>query len=79
MIGLNFQCLYRAMITYLRAWKSLTNNIEEIESYDNKYKNYSEVKVDAQILNKNESQNKNKLEDANIAEDDILIIEIMKT
>jgi cell division septal protein FtsQ len=42
------------MITYIRLWKSLTNKLEEINTYDKKYKNYTEVKVDAIPLNINE-------------------------
>lgn len=45
----------KSLISHLRIWKSLTNNLTEIQNYDLKHKNYTEVKVDAIPLNVKES------------------------
>lgn len=66
------------MLVFLRLWKSLTNNINEIAGYDSKYKNASEIKVDALPLNISQLNNKLKIEEMNIADDDIIIVESMK-
>ena len=56
----------------------MTNNLEDIAAYDTKYKNASEIKVDALPININDD-NLSKMVDAfNIAEDDIIIVEIIK-
>ena len=61
----------------MRIWKSLTNNQKEIEEYDKKYKNnFTSIKIDALLLNLNEKNNAEYIEDANIADDDILIVEV---
>ena len=39
------------MIGKIRLWKSLTNNIEEIQEIDKKFKNYTTVKIDAIPIN----------------------------
>jgi hypothetical protein len=63
------------MVGKLRIWKSLTNNIEEIIELDKKVKNYTAVKIDALPLNITEESKGQLIEDADIADDDILIIE----
>jgi hypothetical protein len=52
--------------------------MEDITAYEKKYKNYTHVKIDATPLNCNEELKKLKLEDANIADDDIIIVEMVK-
>lgn len=66
------------MIYNIRLWKSVTNNLEEISNYDKKYKNSSIVKVDAMPLNVAEGSLKEFIEDANIADDDIILVEVQK-
>lgn len=59
-------------------WKSLTNNLSEIKDLEQKYKkadNKKEIKIDALQLQTNSEQ---KIEDANIADEDIIIVEIPK-
>jgi hypothetical protein len=44
------------MIKDVRLWKSLTNNLEDIKAnVDKKYKNYTQVKIDATPLNISEN------------------------
>jgi hypothetical protein len=67
------------MITDIRLWKSLTNNIEDIQqNVDKKFKNYTHVKIDATPLNITEEDKNKPIEDANIADDDIIIVETQK-
>ena len=67
------------MITEIRLWKSLTNNVDEIKTnVDKKYKNYTAVKIDANPLNISEEDKNKTIEDANIADDDIVIVESIK-
>ena len=54
----------------VKLWKHLTNNLNEIAELEKKHKNYTTVKVDAVQL-----QNE-KIDDMEIAPDDILIIEL---
>ena len=37
----------KTMINELRIWKSLTNNIKDLERADSKYKNSTQVQIDA--------------------------------
>ena len=53
----------------------MTNKLEEIKEYDKKFKLSSSIKVDAYCMNISESQLIIHIEDAHIAEDDIIIIE----
>lgn len=66
------------MISFLRLWKSLTNNVNEIAGYDSRYKNASEIKVDALPLNISQLNNKLQIDEMNIADDDIIIVELIK-
>lgn len=67
------------MITDVRLWKSLINNVEEIQkNVDKKYKNYTHVKIDATPLNISETDKNKTIEDANIADDDIIVVETQK-
>ena len=66
------------MIKDCRLWKSLSNDVDEILSYDNKYKNYTHVKIDANPLNCTAELSAMKLEEANIADGDIVIVELPK-
>ena len=59
----------------VRFWKSLTNKLEEILEIDKKFKNSSVVKINATLLNFNEEDKKRHIEDANIADEDIIIAE----
>jgi ubiquitin C-terminal hydrolase len=65
------------MVCYIKLWKSTTNNLEEINDYDKKYKNYTSIKVDAVLLN-GDNRLKTKVEDANLAEEDIIMVELIK-
>lgn len=68
------------ILSELRLWKSLINNVEEIQqNVDKKYKNYTHVKIDAVPLNITETDKNKAIEDANIADDDIVIVEIQKS
>lgn len=66
------------MVSNLRLWKSNNNNMEEIEGLTKKHKNYSQVKVDAVCLNPKVEDKALVIEDLDIAEEDILIIELPK-
>jgi len=56
----------------------MTNQVEEIGTYDSKYKNYTQVKVDAVPLNIKDESKSTKLEELNIADEDIIIVELIK-
>ena len=63
------------IIMVVRFWKSLTNKLEEILEIDKKFKNSSVVKINATLLNFNEEDKKRHIDDANIADEDIIIAE----
>lgn len=56
----------------LRIWKSGSNNVDEITELEKKYRNFTTVKCDGLLLEDE------KVEDMNIASDDILIVELPK-
>ena len=56
----------------------MLNSIDDILGYDKKFKNSSAIKVDAFPLNIREEQKQVILEEANIADEDILIVETEK-
>jgi hypothetical protein len=66
------------MVKLCRLWKSYTNQLEEILQYDKSSKSSSIVKVDAVRIDSEEaSQNSQiKIDECNIADDDIVIVEI---
>ena len=66
------------MVNKLRLWKSMTNKLEELQEIDKKYKNYTQVKVDFHCLNAKEEDKALLLEDLQLAEDDIIVIELPK-
>lgn len=52
------------MITEVRLWKSLINNLEEIEAnVDKKFKNYTQVKIDATPIYYKEDDKSKLIED----------------
>lgn len=67
------------MVSQLRMWRSNTNNLEEIEGLSKKHKNYTQVKVDAVCIYAcNPTDQKKIIEDVQLAEEDILILELPK-
>ena len=64
------------LVTELRMWKSLSGKLEEIDAYDKKLKNSSQIRVNAMPLNASKEDEDKVIEDTNIAEEDIIIIEI---
>lgn len=60
------------LIPKLRIWKSGSNNVDEITELEKKYRNFTTVKCDGLLLEDE------KVEDMNIASDDILIVELPK-
>ena len=62
----------KTMINELRIWKSLTNNIKDLERADSKYKNYTQVQIDANYIHICALL----LEEVNIADDDFIIVEL---
>jgi maltose-binding protein MalE len=63
------------IITTVRLWKSLTNNMDDIMEVDKKFKNSTSIKVNATILNLTDSELKKFIEEINIADEDIIIVE----
>lgn len=61
-------------VSKVRVWKSSTNNIDEIVEYDSKWKNYTHSKIDAELFSKMTET----VENLNIADDDVLIVELPK-
>ena len=66
------------LITKCRLWKSLTNQLNEIKDLDKKYKNYTSVKIDGICLNVHEQDRNKLIEDLDLAEEDIIIVEMPK-
>lgn len=66
------------MVTKMRLWRSLTNQLEEIKEYDKKYKNFTSAKIDAVCLNVNEAEKNKLIEDMSVAEEDFIIVELPK-
>lgn len=56
----------------------MSNDFDEIQGLDKKYKNYTQVKVDALCLNPKPSDNEKIIDDLDLAEEDIIIIELPK-
>lgn len=69
------------MVSKIRLWKSNYDDSEafkSIKELDQKYGNFTHVKINATILNINDEQKQGKLYDLDIADTDILIIEMPK-
>lgn len=70
------------MIKKCRLWKSKYGE-EEVESkldeVDQKHGNYTHVKINADVLNKTAEQLAVKLQDADIGDEDILVVELPKS
>ena len=63
----------------MRLWKSLSEDIEEMQSLTQKHKNYTSVKFDGVLLNpKPEIIEQLLVEDLDLAEEDIVVIELPK-
>ena len=62
----------------MRVWKSEDNNLDAIWELDKKFKNYSEVKVNAKLVNADD-QKEIIFDDFNVMEEDIFVIELQKT
>lgn len=71
----------RSIVMKIRIWKSLTNNLDEIKAFDEKWKNSSACKIDAECLTSayTDIVKQNRyVEDLPFAdgEDEIILIEI---
>ena len=53
--------------------------MDEIIGFEKKYKNYTQVKVDGQCLNFSQNDEKKMIEDLDLAEEDIVIVELPKS
>ena len=66
------------MIRNLRIWKSADNNLETILELDQKIKNYSEVKINATLVNVDDNK-ETVFDDLNVMDEDIFVIELPKS
>lgn len=66
------------MVAELRIWKSLTSDLGEIAAWDKKYKNYTQVKIEAVCLLASKDDFEKVIEDLDMAEEDILLAELPK-
>ena len=66
------------MVSLMRIWKSSTNDFEEIQGWEKKYKNYTQAKIEANCILSSDEDKKKVIEDLDLAEEDILIIELPK-
>lgn len=63
-------------------WKSRYEEGEvqaKLTQADQKHSNYTHVKINADILNKTEEQKATKLQDLEVADTDVLVVELPKT
>jgi hypothetical protein len=67
-----------SVIRNLRIWKSADNNLETILELDQKIKNYSEVKINATLVNVDDNQ-ETVFDDLNVMDEDIFVIELPKS
>lgn len=54
-------------------------NEEDLKTLEKKHKNYTEVKLDGVCLNRTPDSEKELIEDLDVAEEDILLIELPKS
>ena len=67
-----------SVIRNLRIWKSADNNLETILELDKKIKNYSEVKINATLVNVDDNK-ETVFDDLNVMDEDIFVIELPKS
>ena len=67
-----------SVIRNLRIWKSADNNLETILELDQKIKNYSEVKINATLVNVDDNK-ETVFDDLNVMDEDIFVIELPKS
>mmetsp|Transcript_31098 Transcript_31098/g.47491 ORF Transcript_31098/g.47491 Transcript_31098/m.47491 type:complete len:131 (-) Transcript_31098:2128-2520(-) len=71
------------LVTNVRLWKCLYAEEKGLKDYvekiDRDQKNYTHMKVKGEIINFSESQNSKKLYDLNIADSDLIIVELPKS
>ena len=70
------------IIKKTRLWKSKYEEAEvaaKLALVDQKHSNYTHVKINADILNKNEEQRAIKLQDLDVADGDVLVVELPKS
>eukprot|EP00347_Sterkiella_histriomuscorum_P020920 403335950 len=75
-----FQKKERSLIVNnMRIWKCNFSKEEEYEAIEKKYKNYTQVKVDGKCLNPRPEDEDVLIEDVELAEEDVIVIELPKT
>lgn len=67
-----------AVMRSIRIWKSADNNLETILELDQKIRNYSEVKINATLVNVEENK-ETLFDDLNVMDEDIFVIELPKS
>ena len=67
-----------SVIRNLRIWKSADNDLETILELDQKIKNYSEVKINATLVNVDDNK-ETVFDDLNVMDEDIFVIELPKS
>lgn len=63
--------------TQLRLWRS-NDELKKLGELDKKYTNFTQVKIDAEILNITADQKKKMLHEVDMADSDIIIVELPK-
>jgi hypothetical protein len=67
-----------SVIRNFRIWKSADNDLETILELDQKIKNYSEVKINATLVNVDDNK-ETVFDDLNVMDEDIFVIELPKS
>lgn len=61
-----------------RLWISSDTKMEDLDTIDNKYRNYSRVSVNATQVSCTDEQKKLKVDDLNFVDEDVFIVETQK-
>ena len=65
------------LVRQVRLWRS-NEELSQLKELDNKYANYTHVKVDANVLNLNADQRGKRLYEIDFSDADIMIVELQK-
>ena len=64
-------------VTKIRLWRAL-DEIQKLGEIEKKWTNFTQAKINADVLNVSEDQKSKKLHEIDLADSDIIIVEIPK-
>ena len=66
------------MAKKMHLWRYNDDDLSDIVDLDKKWKDYSSVKLDAFLLNRTDDQKVKQLKDIDLADEDVIIVEMEK-